>query len=257
MGYLIQRVPWGVQRASGPVGIDWNNNLTRNLVFAIHGEAGYRELVSGKAAFRPGLDGMRGSVNGAAFNKVQPWGSYSNVTLFEAPRKSYSAFTIVGQHSNVSEKQGYTGFMGAVQSNLTADGKLNLWDNNSGTSMTAVTLMFQVPGSAWNSSYTVYSSTTTYTNAFPIWQGNKVYSASWDKDANSGYGRCFYDGVEITRSGGSANTGVSNWTQSSAPAYLFVGGTFTGAANFLYIFDRALTPEEHLSIARNPSQLIR
>lgn len=228
--------------------------MSDGLVFAICAEGGLRELVTGRVG-RPSDKGLRGSINGLGFNQMATWSGYGSTCIFPAPRKAYSALSIVGQISNVTGKTSYAGFFGSVNSAITATGKFDLYDNNATTSMSAVQLYYNLHGDAWNTTKTVYIASTASTNAFPLWQGNRVLSASWDKDQNSGFGRAFYDGVEVARTGGTAFTGVSDWTQATGPEYLLFP-TFTGAGNFMYLFERSLTPEDHLKLARNPRQLI-
>jgi len=217
----------------GGVGIDWSNPITKGLYVATI--AGIGDVLT--PAFRFGTD-TKISV-GPAGRLLSPTDSYrSNLAINFPPRALNARTEVFGQF--FPSWRVYGAFL--ANQHCTQD--------SYGSPYSDTDLYWKIHGPDWNSGTEVFIGASPV----PLTGAHRVIAGTWNKDKNSGYGRCFVDGNELTRSGGSPQTTVSDRTRSSAAWTL---GPYEGAGgiSFFYAFDRDLSPTEIKSLSANPYQI--
>ncbi len=112
-------------------------------------------------------------------------------------------------------------------------------------------LGWTIHGTGWNTSTPVGGYSAPYSLIGRV----AVLCFTWGKDLNGGYGRCFLDSKELTRSGGSPHTTNSDRTLISSESSS-IGPAQNDNNIFLFLaWDRALSSGEVKSVSENPWQI--
>lgn len=223
--------------------VDWSNPVTKGLIAVNVPKS--PELISGITAIKGTDDIITYSKGRPGFSGASD-GDVSNSRCMYFPKRSFSARTEVLIAAPKSLGQ-YSLFTRA-----SPNGKDGILTQHGASNLTWV-----VHGTNWNEASTVFAGTSPKS----LTEQENCIVFRWSKDLNGGFGKCNWNGLELSNSGNSggspvALTGMSNRANDSADNYLGVGNP--NANIYVYaVYDRYLSDAEVQQLQINPWQIFK